>query len=94
MFLAGGGFTPRGTDRIAAMLSRGESVNNANSTRQFASQIQAMNAGITPVYRDAGGTVSVGDVNISVQGAPTPQQTAREVMTAFRREMRRKTSSF
>jgi TP901 family phage tail tape measure protein len=94
LYLAGGGFTPRGTDRIAAMLSRGESVNTSDSTRQFASQIQAMNAGVTPVYRDAGGTVSVGDVNISVQGAPTPQQTAREVMTAFRREMRRKTSSF
>jgi TP901 family phage tail tape measure protein len=94
MYLAGGGFTPRGTDRIAAMLSRGESVNTADSTRRFASQIQAMNAGVTPVYRDAGGTVSVGDVNISVQGAPTPEKTAREVMTAFRREMRRKTSTF
>jgi TP901 family phage tail tape measure protein len=94
LFLANGGFTPRGSDRIAAMLSRGESVINADSTRRFASQIQAMNAGITPVYRDAGGTVTVGDVNISVQGAPTPQQTAREVMSAFRREMRRKTSTF
>jgi TP901 family phage tail tape measure protein len=94
MFLAGGGFTPRGTDRIAAMLSRGESVNNADSTRKFASQIQAMNAGVTPIYRNAGGTTTIGDTNITVQGAPTPQQTAREVMTAFRREMRRKTSSF
>jgi TP901 family phage tail tape measure protein len=94
MYLAGGGFTPRGTDRIAAMLSRGESVNTSDSTRKFASQIQAMNAGVTPVYRNAGGTTTIGDTNITVQGASSPQQTAREVMAAIRREQRRNTSSF
>ncbi len=89
-----GGFIPRGTDTIPAMLSPGEFVVNAKSTKQFFSQLVAMNAGIQPVYRQEGGSVThVGDINITVQGAPTPQQTARETMSAFRREMRRRTSS-
>ena len=89
-----GGFTPRGTDTVPAMLSPGEFVVNAKSTKQFFSQLVAMNADTRPIYWRKGGPVTnVGDVNITVQGAPTPQQTARETMSAFRREMRRRTSS-
>lgn len=95
LYRADGGFTPRGTDTIPAMLTPGESVINADSTRKFFSQIVAMNAGKTPVYRDTGGTVTnVGDVNITVNGADSPKQTARETMALFRREMRRHTSTF
>jgi len=86
-----GGFLPRGTDTIPAMLSPGEFVVNAKSARRFYTQLVAMNAGTQPVYRHAGGPVTnIGDISIKVEGAPTPTQTARETMGAFRREMRRR----
>ena len=89
-----GGFTPRGTDTIPAMLSPGEFVVNAESSKQFFSQLVAINAGVKPVYRQQGGSVTnVGDINITVQGSGTPQQTARETMFAFKREFRRRTAS-
>lgn len=88
-----GGYTPQSTDTVPAMLSPGEFVVNARSTRRFQSQLVAMNAGIQPAFRRMGGsTTTIGDVNISVQGASSPKQTAREMMYAFRREVRRKTS--
>ncbi len=87
--LASGG-SARGTDQVPAMLSRGEFVVNAASTRKFYSQLSAMNAGVQPIHREAGGTVTnIGDVAINVTGSQSPQQTAREVMKAFRREERR-----
>ena len=88
-----GGFTPRGTDTIPAMLSPGEFVVNAKATKQFFSQLVAINSGTQPVYRAEGGPVTtIGDVSISVNGTRAPQQTAREIMSAFRRETRRGTS--
>lgn len=82
----------RGTDRIPAMLSRGEFVVNAKSARQFFPQLQAMNAGHAPVYREQGGSVTnVGDINVSVQGGDTAQQTIREIASGLRRELRRGT---
>ena len=86
-YFASGG---RGTDTIPAMLSEGEFVTNAKSSRRFFSQLQAMNAGRTPVYRESGGsTTNIGDVSISVNESSSPRQTGREVMQAFRRETRR-----
>ena len=86
-YFASGG---RGTDTIPAMLSEGEFVTNAKSSRRFFSQLQAINAGRTPVYRESGGsTTSIGDVSISVNESSSPRQTGREVMQAFRREIRR-----
>ena len=77
------------------MLSPGEFIVNAKSTRQFFSQLVAINAGVRPVYREKGGPVtSIGDINITVQGASKPQQTARATMSAFKREIRRGASSF
>lgn len=88
-----GGYIPKGTDTIPAMLSPGEYVVNAKATRQFYSQLVAMNSGTQPVYRAEGGPVTnVGDVSIAVNGTQAPQQTAREIMSAFRRETRRGTS--
>jgi hypothetical protein len=89
-YYANGG---RGTDTIPAMLSAGEHVTNARSSQRFFSQLQAMNAGQQPVYRNDGGdtfNTNVGDINVS--GAGNPQQTAREVMKAIRREERRGSS--
>ena len=79
-----------GTDTIPAMLSPGEFVVNAKSSKQFFAQLTAMNAGVKPIFRQGGGSVTnVGDVNITVQGSAEPRQTARETMRAFRRETRR-----
>ena len=67
-FLAGGG-RPRGTDVIPAMLSPGEMVMSAATTRRFASQLTAMNAGGKPSYHSQGGHVTnVGDINVTVEG--------------------------
>jgi TP901 family phage tail tape measure protein len=95
MRLAAGGsvFKPHGTDTIPAMLTRGEFVVNAAATRRFYSQLVAMNAGVKPVYRQDGGAVTnVGDINVSVNGSSSTRQTAREIATALRREVRRGTS--
>lgn len=96
-YFAGGGFAPRGTDTIPAMLSPGEFVVNAKSTRKFFSQLQAINAGRMPVYRQEGGPVSqttVGDINVTVNGAgKSNDQTGRTIARSLRRELRRNTSS-
>lgn len=89
-----GGFVPRGTDTIPAMLSPNEQVINATSSRKFFSQLQAINAGIQPVYRNEGGSVTnVGDVNITVNESSSPQATGREVMKIINRQLRRGSSS-
>ncbi len=91
-YLQSGG-TPRGQDTIPAMLAPGEFVVNARSTRKFFSQLQAMNAGQNPVYREQGGSVTnIGDINVSVSQGDTARQSARDIATAIRRELRRKTS--
>jgi hypothetical protein len=90
-FAAGG--KAQGTDTIPAMLSPGEFVVNARSTRQFFSQLVAMNAGVKPIYRQDGGAVTnIGDINVTVPGGSSTRQTAREIATALRREVRRGTS--
>ena len=91
-FLAGGG-RPRGTDVIPAMLSPGEMVMSAATTRRFASQLTAMNAGAKPSYHSQGGHVTnIGDINVTVGGGGTGRQTARSIATELRRELRRGTS--
>jgi hypothetical protein len=91
-FLAGGG-EPRGTDVIPAMLTPGEMVMSAATTRRFASQLTAMNAGSRPTYHNQGGHVTnIGDINVNVEGGGTGRQTARSIATELRRELRRGTS--
>lgn len=86
---ASGGYA-RGLDTVPAMLTAGEFVTNARSSRRFFSQLQAINAGQQPAYRNTGGSVTnTGDVSITVNDSGSPQQTAREVMRAIRRESRR-----
>jgi len=95
-YLSGGGFPSRGTDTIPAMLSPGEFVVNARSSRKFASQLMAMNAGVPPVYRQDGGSVTHNSVNIGdikVLGNSDPDSTARAVVSKIKREFRRGTSS-
>ncbi len=80
----------RGQDNIPAMLSRGETVINSKNSKRFYSELNAMNQGSQPVYREQGGSVTnVGDVNVTVKGGETSQQTAREIGHALRREVQR-----
>lgn len=95
-YLAGGGFSPQGTDTIPAMLSPGEFVVNARSARKFYPQLQAINAaGVRPVYRQDGGAVTnnIGDINVTVSGGRDGDQTGRTIARRIRRELRRGTSS-
>lgn len=93
-FLAGGGLSSRGTDTVPAMLSPGEFVVNARSSRRFFSQLQAINAGVKPIFRQEGGPVtSVGDINVTVNGGKDADATGRTVARSIRRELRRGTSS-
>jgi len=86
---ASGGLA-RGRDNIPAMLSAGERVTDAKNSRRFFSQLQSIGAGVQPVYRESGGEVTnIGDVSINIRESSSPKQTAREVMSAIRRESRR-----
>lgn len=88
-FFASGG---RGTDTIPAMLTPGEFVVNAKSARNFFPQLQAINAGQSPVYREQGGQVTnIGDVNVTVENGEAPTQTVRDIAKGLQRELRRKT---
>jgi len=90
-----GGFARRGTDVIPAMLAPGEFVMSAQATRRFYSQLVAMNAGMAPNFRSRGGpstSVTVGDIYINE--ATEPRQTAREVISRIKRELRRGTSEW
>ena len=83
-------FGGRGTDTIPAMLSAGETVVNARQSKRFFSQLNAMNQGSQPVYREQGGPVTnVGDVNVTVNGGDSSSQTVREIGTQLQREIRR-----
>jgi chorismate mutase len=87
-YAAGGMF--RGQDRQLTALAQGETVVNRKQSRKFFSELNAMNQGSQPVYRDQGGPVTnVGDVNVTVQGGDTSQQTVRGIGHALRRELKR-----
>ena len=84
-----GGFA-RGQDRTLAAISKGEFVVNSKNSKRFFSELNAMNQGSEPVYRDKGGSVTnVGDVNVTVQGGDTSQSTVREIGKSLRREIQR-----
>ena len=91
-FLAGGGH-PRGTDVIPAMLSPGEMVMSAATTRTVCQPTHGDERRSEPTYHNQGGHVTnVGDINVTVQGGGTGRQTARSIATELRRELRRGTS--
>ena len=86
-YLAAGG---RGQDNIHAVLAKGEFVSSAKTTGRFFSELNAMNNGSRPVHREQGGAVTnVGDVNVTVKGGDSSQQTVREIGHALRREIQR-----
>jgi TP901 family phage tail tape measure protein len=91
-YFAKGGLVPRGMDTVPVMARRGESILTPEATSRWFSQIQAMNAGQQPVFRQNGGSVTnIGDVSITVKDSGSPNKTARAVMREFQREKRRGT---
>lgn len=88
LYRAGGGFSPRGTDTIPAMLSPGEFVVNRKATQQWFSQLVSMNAGRRPIFREQGGPVSnttVGDITVNVAKAGA---SAKDIADAINRGLR------
>jgi hypothetical protein len=85
----------RGTDSIPVLASVGESFNTVEATRRFFPQIQAMNAGVIPQFREQGGVVNqnVGDTTINITESISAKETAREVVKQLNRETRRQTSN-
>ena len=85
----------RGLDTQATMTAPGEFITNAASTRKFYAELQAINAGQSPQYRDKGGVVnnnsSVGDITVNVNESVTPQSTIRAIGHGLEREIRRRT---
>lgn len=93
-FRANGGSMTRGQDKQLTALSAGEFVVNARSSRNFFSQLQAINAGQRPQFRETGGSVTnVGDVNVSVTTDSGQNVDGRGIAMQIRRELRRGTSS-
>lgn len=91
-FFNNGGFSPRNTDVVPAMLGRDEFVLNGRATRRNFSQAQAMNAGLNPVFRQEGGNVTnIGDINISVPEAEVRDgdRIARSLLKRITREKRK-----
>jgi TP901 family phage tail tape measure protein len=92
--LASGG---RGHDKIPTMLADGEFVLSAKQTRNFFPQVQAMNAGQSPQYREGGGPITnIGDINVNVvggSGSENPDVAGRQIANSLRRELRRNTSA-
>lgn len=80
---------PIGTDNIPIWAGGGEHVMNAAASRQFHSQIAAMNSTArVPKYFSNGGSVSNDTYNITVQEAATPMQTAKQIQQMLSRSKR------
>lgn len=82
----------RGSDVYPAMLGGDEMVMNGRASRQFYSQLVAMNSGASPAYRSEGGQVSFGDVNVNVTNNNSSPVNGRQIATELRRELRRNAS--
>ena len=84
----------RGTDTIPAMLTKGEFVVNAASSRRFFSELVAINSGKSPIYRQEGGPVTnntfTGDINVNLPEGQSVD--GRIIAKQLRRELRRNTS--
>jgi hypothetical protein len=89
--LATGGFAPRGTDTIPAMLSPGEFVINAASSKRFFSELVSINAGREPVYRAESGSVTINNNigDVSFHGVKDGEIAVRQFASRLAREQRR-----
>jgi len=85
---AKGGF---GTDSVNALLTPGEFVVNAASSKRFRNQLMRMNSGLPQRFQGGGNVrnVDVGGINVTVQGGDTSESTIAAIGKGLRREIRR-----
>ena len=85
---AHGGLVPgRGTgDTVPALLTPGEFVVNAASTRKFFTQLQAINSGRVQTFQEGGPVSNFGDINVSIQSEPANVD-GRTIALAIKREL-------
>ena len=89
-----GGDITRGQDQRLVAASAGEFFVNERSSSRFFSQLQAINAGQNPVFRDQGGPVTnVGDINVNIDARNARSVDGREIARTLDREMRRRGSN-
>jgi len=82
----------KGSDVIPSMLSKGEYVVDANSTRKFLPLLRSITDGsFRPSPKGTSNSTNVGDIHINVQGGNTSQQTIREIGSGLRRGIRQGT---
>lgn len=95
IYRAAGGLT-RGLDTALVAMNPSEMVMTASATRRNFPALSAANAGVTPVFRQQGGTVhnEIGNISVNVTESAAPRSTAREVLAGLKREMRRGTAFF
>lgn len=82
-----------GPDRIPALLTPGEFVVNAKASRQFYSQLVAMNSGTYP-FSSGGSTTNVGDIKINMTSSGNESYDVVKLGKLLRREVRRGTLRF
>ena len=87
LFRAQGG-AARGHDKIPAMLSKGEFVVNARSTRNMFSQLVSANANSRYLGGSVNNTTNTSNNTFNITGSSAPQQTAREISKLLKRENR------
>jgi hypothetical protein len=88
-FFAAGGQARQGLDLVNARLQQGEFVVNQRSTSRFYNQLVAMNSGREPRNFATGGNVTtVGDVNVTVQGGDSSEQTLQAIGKGINRQIR------
>lgn len=90
---------PRGADRYPVWAAKDEFIVNANSSRAFRPMLEAINNNRRPSFMAEGGVVGmgdtiVGDINVTVQGGSSPQQTGRAIGQTLEREIRKRTITF
>lgn len=85
---------PRGVDRYPIWAAAGETIVNAETSRMYRPMLEAIMQRRAPRYMSGGGVVgsntTVGDINVTVQGATTNEDTGRSLAMRLNRETRRR----
>lgn len=95
LYRAAGGLT-RGMDRQLVAMSPDEFMVTGRAAKQFFPQFSAANAGVSPVFKEQGGSVhnEIGNISVNVTESAAPRTTARQVVAEIKREVRRGTTFF
>lgn len=87
---AQGGFVPR-SDSVIGAFNPDEFIVTPAASRKFATDLIAMNTGLSPRSSGGSGDTNIENMTIQVSGASSPEATGREVYDRFKRELRKKT---